>query len=177
MLDFGKYLPAATETAARFLSASIEWLKNTSVRPLFLCYRRDDTGDAVGRLYERLVMYFGVANVFRDVQSIPAGYDFVAYIDTMMARSKLCIPVIGPRWMEEAEDGGGTDYALHEIATAFAKNVRVLPLLVGDAEMPTARELPAAVQPLARVQAFRLRGDPHFHDDVTALLEAIERII
>ena len=43
---------------------------------LFINYRRDDTDDFAGRLYERLISEFGTDNIFKDVDSIRPGQNW-----------------------------------------------------------------------------------------------------
>jgi hypothetical protein len=40
---------------------------------IFISYRRADSPDATGRIYDRLVAEFGRAQVFKDIDSIPLG--------------------------------------------------------------------------------------------------------
>jgi hypothetical protein len=40
---------------------------------IFISYRRADSPDAAGRIYDRLVAELGRAQVFKDVDSIPLG--------------------------------------------------------------------------------------------------------
>jgi hypothetical protein len=47
---------------------------------IFISYRRDDSGPTAGRLYDRLVEKFGEANIFIDVDNMPAGVDFVKHL-------------------------------------------------------------------------------------------------
>ncbi len=55
---------------------------------IFISYRRSDTPDAVGRIYDRLVSEFGKARVFKDVDSIPLGQDFRGHLND--SRRRLC---------------------------------------------------------------------------------------
>jgi hypothetical protein len=43
---------------------------------IFISYRRDDSVDITGRIYDRLVQHFSRDTVFKDVDSIPLGIDF-----------------------------------------------------------------------------------------------------
>jgi hypothetical protein len=43
---------------------------------IFICYRRDDSGDVTDRIWEKLSRAFGAKNLFRDIDSIPTGRDF-----------------------------------------------------------------------------------------------------
>lgn len=43
---------------------------------IFISYRRSDSTDTVGRIYDRLSDSFGKESVFKDVDSIPLAVDF-----------------------------------------------------------------------------------------------------
>lgn len=43
---------------------------------IFISYRREETRDVAGRLYDRLTAEFKREAVFRDVYTIPGGADF-----------------------------------------------------------------------------------------------------
>ena len=64
---------------------------------IFLSYRRDDARGASGRLYDWMRIAFGRKRVFRDVTSIGVGM-WRERIDAALARSAVCVAVIGPRW-------------------------------------------------------------------------------
>lgn len=48
----------------------------TVAKAIFISYRRCDSIDIVGRIYDRLVAHFGANSVFKDVDSIPFGVNF-----------------------------------------------------------------------------------------------------
>ena len=48
---------------------------------IFISYRRNDASGHAGRLYDRLVDRFGKEKLFRDVDQIHYGEDFVEAID------------------------------------------------------------------------------------------------
>lgn len=43
---------------------------------IFISYRRVDSEDVAGRIYDRLVQHFGHDAIFKDVDDIPFGVDF-----------------------------------------------------------------------------------------------------
>lgn len=51
---------------------------------LFICYRREDTADAAGRLHDRLTPQFGRDRVFMDIDSVPLGVNFVTHINQQL---------------------------------------------------------------------------------------------
>ena len=177
LLDFEDFLPVALQQIADALANVLAYIRNEPYRPLFLSYRHDDTEDVVGRIYDHFSLYFGAANVFRDTHSIPAGHDFVSAIDALLSQTRLVIPVIGKRWLGTADADAASDYVYFEIASALAKRLPMLPVLVSGAEMPRLQDLKPLLQPLARVNAFRLRPDPYFAHDIVELMAHIEQLI
>lgn len=145
---------------------------------IFICYRRDDSGGHAGRLLDRFVQRFGDDHVFRDVEDIAAGDDFVRTLHQQVDRCGVLLALIGPRWLNIATADGRprlsdpADWVRIEIARALARDIRVIPVLVGGAPMPTARDLPPDLAALASRHATELR-DAHFHRDVEHLAKLI----
>ena len=149
---------------------------------IFINYRREDSISTAGRLYDRLSQTFGRKNIFMDVDHIPAGVDFVAHLNSQVAACNIILVVIGPHWLEAKDENGGRrldnpdDFVVIEIATALARNIRVIPVLVDGARMPKAGELPNSLKALARRQAVEVR-QLHFGRDAEALLERVNEAL
>lgn len=141
---------------------------------IFISYRREDTGGHAGRLCDRLTARFGDAHVFMDLADIAPGQDFTASIDETIAACDCVLAVIGPRWLEAMQKraADAEDFVRHEISAALRRNVRVIPVLVGGARMPTAEQLPAVMSELRHRNAIELR-DERFDMDVASLVDAI----
>ena len=75
--------------------------KETLLRRIFLCYRRGDSATIVGRIYDRLERDFGRKNIFKDVDNIPFGVDFVEHLDREVEKCDVLFAVIGKRWLRE----------------------------------------------------------------------------
>lgn len=146
---------------------------------IFISYRRDDTADVAGRIYDRLVAAFGEKAVFKDVDSLPFGSDFGAYIQRTLEQCRVVLVLIGPSWLEPARDGTRridhpSDWVRVEIERAFhARHVQVIPVLVNHAEMPSGAELPASIAKLASLNAAQVRRDPDFSKDMARLIDAL----
>src|SRR4029453_6520807 len=65
------------------------------------------------------------------------------------------------------------DFVRMEIIAALQRKIRVIPVLVGGAQMPQKQDLPQALAPLSRRNAIEL-SEVHFHADVNRLIETIE---
>ena len=73
---------------------------------IFISYRRTDTPDAVGRIYDRLVSEFGKARVFKDVDSIPLGQDFRSHLNDIVGDCAAVLAIIGPKWIDTRNAAG-----------------------------------------------------------------------
>jgi hypothetical protein len=142
---------------------------------IFLSYRREDSAFPAGWLFDRLVDHFGADQIFKDVDSIPPGDDFVEVITAAVGSSAVLLALIGPRWLTATGEKGQRrlddpeDFVRLEIEAAFARGVRVIPVLVDGAQMPQSAELPASLAQLAHRQALEL-SPSHFGSDTARLL-------
>lgn len=126
---------------------------------IFINYRRDDSGAAAGRLYDRFVQHFDRDKVFMDVDGLAPGVDFVKTLEGQLANCSACIAVIGPHWTSiKGPDGtrrldNPADYVRIELEAALGRDIPVVPVLVDGAEMPRASDVPASLAKLLRRQA------------------------
>lgn len=147
---------------------------------IFISYRREDSAEYAGRVYDRLCARFGADQVFMDVNN-SSGADFGAPIGAHAPSCDAMIVVIGPSWIS-ARDGRGNlrlsdpgDLVAMEIATALRRDIPVFPVLVGKAAMPKAEELRSDLKPLARRNALTL-NDEEFNGDVDQLIRTLEAV-
>src|ERR1700745_1856643 len=147
---------------------------------VFINYRREDTSPYAGRLYDRLTARFGEDQVFIDIDQIGPGEDFVEVINRKVGTSDIAIVVIGSHWLSATDASGKRrlddpeDFVRMEIVAALQRKIRVIPVLVGGAQMPRKEDLPEALEPLSRRNAIEL-SEIRFRADVNRLIEAIER--
>lgn len=149
---------------------------------VFIDYRREDTAGHAGRLYDRLSHEFGMDQVFRDVDTIEPGVDFVNAIQAAMRRSDAYICLIGPRWLGSTDVDGrrridnADDFVRLTLASALASGIPVIPVLVDGARMPTEAELPEDVRALVRRNALELT-DTRWESDVGRLVTVLESLV
>lgn len=147
---------------------------------IFISYRRDDSAPYAGRLYDRLADAIGQENIFMDVDSISLGLDFAEAIRNAVSSCDVLLAIIGPEWIT-AERGGRLrledpeDFVRLEIETALERNVRVVPILVDEAELPAREQLPESLQPLVRRQTLSLTH-AQFRIEAQRLIDDIGRI-
>jgi len=149
---------------------------------VFISYRRQETEYAAGWLYERLRERLGQRAVFKDIDSISPGDDFVDTIETALDQCAVVLVLIGTQWTTLADTSGRprlkdeADLVRVEVETALRRDVRVVPVLVSGASMPTAAELPESLEPLTRRHAVEL-GAARFEADARRLLAAIQQAV
>ena len=149
---------------------------------IFMTYRREDTAYPAAWLFDRLASHFGRDQVFKDIDSIELGDDFVEVITAAVGSCDALLALIGDRWLSSTGRDGQRrlddpdDFVRLEIEAALARNVRVIPILVEGAQMPRAEELPASLAKLARRQALEL-GPARFDTDTRRLLRVLDRTI
>jgi hypothetical protein len=151
------------------------------MRDIFLSYRRADTAGHAGRLDDVFEARFGPGTVFRDVESIDGGTDFVQAIEKALAGARVMVVLIGNTWSAETKPDGTrrlddpADFVRLEVATALRKGLPVVPVLVEGAQMPGADALPADLGPLARLQAVEL-SEGRWAYDTGRLVETVARV-
>jgi len=146
----------------------------------FISYRREDAAGYAGRLRESLERKLGAARVFRDVDTLRPGQDFVQAIEARLADCAVMLAVIGREWTGAKDLAGSRrldepfDFVRIEIAAALARpNMLVVPVLVEGASMPAGSELPDNLKALARRHAVSVR-DETWDADVDRLVNVIE---
>lgn len=147
---------------------------------VFVNYRRSDASAHANLLYEWIRERYGEDRVFKDVDSIAPGLDFVEAIESAIDSSEVMLVVIGKGWVVDAngrrrlEDVD--DYVRMEVATALQRNIRVIPVLVEGAEMPSVADLPEPLATLTRRHAFEL-NNARSRADRDELLRRLETIL
>jgi hypothetical protein len=144
---------------------------------IFVSYRRSDTQDFAGRLVDRLRKAPGVKDVFFDVIGIEPGANFQDRLTAALARSDLCLILIGPQWRGVREEARGAriddpgDFVRMEVREALLGRARIIPVLANAALMPAPEDLPDDLRALATLNALSVRH-ADFDRDVDHLLDA-----
>ena len=156
--------------------------RNPELPRIFLCYRRDDTPDAAGRLHDRLVDAFGAERVFMDIDSMPLGIDFVDHVAEQIGRCKAVIVMIGKRWRTIKDKkrrrrlDNKDDPVRAEIRAALQQKIPVIPVTVQNAAMPSAEDLPDDIRLLARRNGIELNAI-RWRTDVERLIKELDRVM
>ena len=108
------------------------------------------------------------------------GDDFAEVITHKVGSCDVLLALIGNQWLTITDEHGRRrlddphDFVRLEVEAALARNIRVIPILVDKANMPTAEELPDSLDRLARRQALEL-SSVHFEHDIGRLLAVLDK--
>ncbi len=149
---------------------------------IFVSYRRrGDSAGYGGRIAEKMIEYFGNKQCFLDVEDIEAGVDFETTITEAVNTCDVIVIVIGPDWTTQTDDKGSQrlrdpqDFVRIEVSVALQRNIRIIPVLVGGAQMPNLEELPEVLEGLTRRQYHELT-DTRWEYDIEKLCNSIQSI-
>jgi len=150
---------------------------------IFISYRRVDSADVTGRIYDYLCRTFNSDDIFKDVDSIPPGVDFRTIIRETVESCDVAVVIIGKDWLTTTNSQGNLrlddpdDFVRLEIEGALKRNIPLIPVLVRGAELPSSKDLPVSLQSLAYRNAIQVRPDPDFKNDVGRLVRALEHVV
>ncbi len=147
---------------------------------IFINYRRDDSAANAGRLYDRLASHFDPDHLFMDIDQIAPGDDFTEVIQEKLGSVQIAVVLIGKHWLDMTDSSGRRrldnpdDFVRLEIVTLLERKIRIIPVLVGGADMPESSQLPECLMPLTRRHAYEISNN-RFHTDVDKLIQVLEK--
>jgi hypothetical protein len=149
---------------------------------IFISYRRSDSQDVTGRVYDRLVAKFTPKQVYIDVDNnnIPLGVSFPARIKQLLGKANVVLVIIGPSWVNATNEEGvrrlddENDFVRMEVEIALRANMPVIPVLVSNACMPAAADLPPSMHKLLERQGIPVRPGHDFNNDMVRLFSGID---
>jgi formylglycine-generating enzyme required for sulfatase activity len=150
---------------------------------IFINYRKSQAAHAALAVHGRLSQEFGADLVFIDSMAIELGDDFVEQIELHLSDCQVMLTLIGDGWADAADDDGNRrfddsdDYLLLELARAFEKRVRVVPVLIDGAKMPKKGQLPENLHPLLKRHALEVDFRRHVRQDLDALCADLRKLL
>lgn len=131
---------------------------------IFISYRQADAKAWAINLRDDLAKAFGDGQVFLDKDALGPG-NWRDQLQGALERCSVVIVVIGKHWLTISDERNRSRISLHddvhhqEIALALGhKGVTVIPVLVDEAAMPKAEQLPEDIRGLTNQQAYKV-GD------------------
>jgi TIR domain len=149
---------------------------------IFISYRRDDDPGHALLIYKDLAERFGEPKVFMDVDAIEPGVNFVERIQSAVATADALVVIIGRSWLTAADADGQQrlddprDFVRVEVGTALQRGIRVIPVLVGGAVMPTEEQLPSDLAALSSRHAL-VASDLDWEAGASRLVRTLEHVL
>jgi uncharacterized protein YecT (DUF1311 family) len=147
-----------------------------------ISYRRSDSQDITGRIFDRLVQHFGKDTVFRDIDSIQPGIDFRTQIAAALGATDVLLVVVGPAWLGHGKGNANrmdneADPVRIEVETALKRDIPIIPVLVGGIRMPEVSELPQSLRDFAYRHAVTVDGGRDFDHHMDGLIRSLQRML
>lgn len=145
---------------------------------IFISYRRAGAQMTARAMKTFLDGIPAVSEVFLDFDEIPVGQDFAAVINSALAKSDVCLVLIGEKYLTGGQETDQPrifdpeDFVRREASLALQSDTKVVPILIDNANMPNATSLPDDLKELPKLNAFQLRTS-HFNGDMDDLLDVL----
>jgi len=117
-----------------------------------------------------------------DIDSVPPGVNFVTYINQQLQGCAAVLVMIGRGWTAMTDPEGNrrlddpADHVRVEVATALKQGVLVIPILVQNASMPRAVDLPEDIRDVAFHNAMKLTPE-FWRAGVDRLIKELDRVM
>ena len=147
---------------------------------VFISYRQSDSKGWVDFLRNELAEVFEGDQIFLDRDTLAAG-SWREQIEGAVSQCDVTLLVIGRNWLDDTNRlrlMDPSDVHRNEIAAALRRSgMHVIPVLVDEATMPRAEQLPEDLRPLLECQArFFSSTAAHRDADLKALVADLERV-
>ena len=122
-------------------------------------------------------MYFGRGVTFRDIDSLQAGRRFPEDIRTALDNCAVGVILMGEKWAAFGVEEGVPrilregDYVRMEIHRMLERKIPILTVLLNDADMPRAEQLPPDIRGFETIGAARVRTGRDFPSHMHYLAE------
>lgn len=147
---------------------------------IFLSYRRKNATWFTGRLYDSLKAKYPSLSIFMDVDKILGGEKFKNKIEESINNCTIFIPVLDSEWASIKDEKtnerrlfNDKDFIRFEIEQALIKEKIIIPVLIGNSQMPTISELPDKIKNITSYNAKRIEHES-WESDINSLSNSIE---
>ena len=151
-----------------------------SAKKVFISYRRQDSRYQARLLYDALCELIPEDHVFMDIDSLQPGDEFRSLLRRWVDSCDVLLALIGTTWLDSIDPTSGerrlanpNDLVRLEIASALARGISVVPVLLDGASVPSSDQLPDDLKPLSERQCVVIEYRT-FDSDARELLLALQ---
>ena len=98
---------------------------------IFISYRRKDSQEITGRIFDHLEGHFGRDSVFIDIDNIPLGVDFREHLGRAVTQCDVLLAIVGKTWLDSDKSESGkrrlddpSDFVRIEVESALSATFR-----------------------------------------------------
>jgi hypothetical protein len=148
---------------------------------IFISYRHEGSSGDAGRLCDYLKEVFGPDSLFID-SDMPIGVKFNDHLHDQLNECGAFLAIIGRNWLNACDQHGhrrlddADDWVRVEIASALARGIKVVPVIIDDGVLPKPSDLPSDLKSLPEFQAFRVQNN-QFERDSAALADKLREAL
>jgi pterin-4a-carbinolamine dehydratase len=148
---------------------------------IFISYRRSDSQHAALAVADALGWAFPEGEVFFDRVSIEGASDWSRSIQDAAHQARLMVVVIGEGWLKASDTHGRRridqpkDWVRQELLSAIRRQIRILPVTLDKAEVPSPEALDPEIEVLHYQQPLPVRVSS-WESDLHAVIERIAEI-
>lgn len=145
---------------------------------VFISYRRKESKAHAHLIFRELRKAFP-DQIFMDVDGLHPGDNFHQEIGHQLEKCTILLVIIGPEWVKIQDDSGNLrihndqDWVRTEISTSLQRNIRIIPILIDGATMPTANQLPLDIKKLSQLHALVLETDSALDQTLANLIKTL----
>jgi hypothetical protein len=144
-----------------------------------LSYRRGDSDEIYGRIYDSLRLNFGVGAVSPSGASIPSSPGTPAFISHSLERCAILVVLVGPRWFELSAQHRSWiddphDPTRIEITMALQQHIPTLHVLSQGMIALAPQQLPPDLLQLMAEPGIVVRDDPDYPADLQKLIQRLQ---
>jgi hypothetical protein len=145
---------------------------------LFIVYRQADSGFITRQIADRLAVTFGASNLMTIAQEAPPNVDLRDDVFRLASESRVVMVIIGQAWAQDPRLQNPNDLIRIAIEAALQNPlVRVLPVVVNNAMMPSVQLLPPSIQQVCYRGATSVRDLPYFDQDINGLVRSVQHLL
>ena len=149
---------------------------------IFISYRRVDGSYIASAIADRISAQYG-ANALIELDWFENKEYWREAIRFQIGLSDVVLAIIGPHWFgADSADGvrkidDPEDFVRNELETALELGIPVLPVLVGDAVMPSSVDLPKGLGLLLGLHPVAIRTGRDMAENTDRLIQALDRFL
>jgi hypothetical protein len=149
---------------------------------IFISYRRSDTKQVAGRIFDRLINAFSEDDIIFDVDATPMGMNFRDFIMNSISDSAAVLALVGEKWVNRAWKRSSRWLGLYqpsenhvqtELELALEFGVPILPVLIDNISMPSQSNLPTSISEFCLLHAATVRSGREFNIDMDNVLNQL----